>query len=290
MTVSKKILAIFIFFDIIKKYQLILILEVIYMISKRLVASLLLFGMSLNNCSAKDNSKLPIVKNVGCALVGGLVGVFGTLFIQRIAGKDEKQEQNPGEPSVKVTDEVICRCILDYENQKAQWEIFDESLCEKIEKGKKSIEYEFKMLNDKVAQGLGFVNVKFENSNPIYTHNKINFDYANFVKSLRNYVKSDNSNCYGIERLILAKKGIFEMRKNSDGSYFCWYAVKNLDGQFARRNVHDMVGDSSSFFLVLRSPDKNVYIPDDDYGLENKELNFKITEEYFDKLIENEKK
>ena len=55
-------------------------------------------------------------------------------------------------------------------------------------------------------------------------------------------------------------------------------------------HVHDMVGDSSSFFLVLRSPDKNVYIPDDDYGLENKELNFKITEEYFDKLIENEKK
>ena len=258
------------------------------MISKKLVASLLLLGMSLNNCSAKDNSKLPIVKNVGCALVGGLVGVFGTLFIQRIAGKDEKQEQNPGEPSVKVTDKVVCRCILDYENQKAQWEIFDESLREKIEDAKYLIEYEFKMLNDNVAQGLGFVNVKFENSNPIYTHNKINFDYANFVKSLRNYVKSDNSNCYGIERLILAKKGIFEMRKNSDGSYFCWYAVKNLDGKFARRNVHDMVGDSRSFFHVLCI--SNMYKPDDDYGLENKELNFKITEEYFDKLIEDEKK
>ena len=130
------------------------------MISKKLVASLLLLGMSLNNCSAKDNSKLPIVKNVGCALVGGLVGVFGTLFIQRIAGKDEKQEQNPGEPSVKVTDKVVCRCILDYENQKAQWEIFDENLRKKIEEQKPLIEYEFKTHRDAIEQNLGFMNIK----------------------------------------------------------------------------------------------------------------------------------
>lgn len=95
MTVSKKILAIFIFFDIIKKYQLILILEVIYMISKKLVASLLLLGMSLNNCSAKDNSKLSILKNAGFTIGGITAGVLGTLLIHKIASKDEDKKQNP---------------------------------------------------------------------------------------------------------------------------------------------------------------------------------------------------
>ena len=82
-----------------KDVQSILILEVIYVISKKLVASLLLFGMSLNNCSAKDNSKLPIIKNVGCALAGGLVGMLGTLFVQKIAGKDVEEKQNSNELS-----------------------------------------------------------------------------------------------------------------------------------------------------------------------------------------------
>ena len=99
MTVSKKILAIFIFFDIIKKYQLILILEVIYMISKKLVASLLLLGMSLNNCSAKDNSKLSILKNAGFTIGGITAGVLGTLLIHKIASKDEDKKQNSNELS-----------------------------------------------------------------------------------------------------------------------------------------------------------------------------------------------
>lgn len=69
------------------------------MISKKLIAGLLLFGMSLDNCSAKDNSKLPIIKNVGCALAGGLVGMLGTLFVQKIAGKDVEEKQNSNELS-----------------------------------------------------------------------------------------------------------------------------------------------------------------------------------------------
>ncbi len=263
------------------------------MINKKLIASLLLFSMSLNNCIAKDNSKLSILKNAGFTIGGIAAGVLGTLLVQKIAGKNEKQDKIPGESSVKVTDEVICRCILDYEDQEAKWEIFDENLREKIESLKNTIEYEFKMHRDAIEQNLGFVNVKFKNSNPIYEHKEISFDYKNLIKSLRNCAKSDYpgyNSINGIKRVIFANKGVFEVRKNSDGSYYCWYAVKNLDGQFARRDVHDMVGDSRSFSIVLSSPDKKVHIPDDDYGLENKELNFKITEEYFDKLVGNEKK
>ncbi|MBO6126616.1 MAG: hypothetical protein J6P21_01240 [Clostridia bacterium] len=263
------------------------------MFSKKIVAAMLLLGLAQNQCSAMNvgkDFKFQIVKNASFTIAGALGGVLGTLLVQKIGGKNEKQEQNPGELSVKVTDEVICRCILDYENQKAQWEIFDENLRKKIEEQKPLIEYEFKTHRDAIEQNLGFVNVKFKNSDPIYEYKKINFDYKNFIKSLRNCVKSDNVGCCSIERLILAKKGVFEMRKTTDGSYYCWYAVKNLDGQFARRNVHDMVGDSKAFLSVLRSPDKNVYIPDDDYGLKSKKLNFKITEEYFDKLVGNEKK
>ena len=260
------------------------------MINKKLIASLLLFSMSLNNCIAKDNSKLSILKNAGFTIGGIAAGVLGTLLVQKIASKNEKQEQNPDELSVKVTDEIICRCILDYEDQEAKWEIFDENLRDKIESLKNTIEYEFKMHRDAIEQNLGFVNVKFKNNNPIYEHKEISFDYKNFIKSLRNCARSDNCGCNTIERLILAKKGIFEVRKTTDGLYYCWYAVKNLDGQFARRDVNDMVGDSRAFLSVLRSPDKDVYIPDDDYGLESKKLNFKITEEYFDKLVGNEKK
>ncbi len=65
------------------------------MISKKLVASLLLLGMSLNNCSAKDNSKLSILKNAGFTIGGITAGVLGTLLIHKIASKDEDKKQNP---------------------------------------------------------------------------------------------------------------------------------------------------------------------------------------------------
>lgn len=66
------------------------------MISKKLVASLLLFGMSLNNCSAKDNSKLSILKNIGFTIGGITAGVLGTLLIRKIVDKNDKEGQNPG--------------------------------------------------------------------------------------------------------------------------------------------------------------------------------------------------
>ena len=82
-----------------KNVQSNLILKVIYMISKKLVASLLLFGMSLNNCSAKDNSKLSILKNAGFTIGGITAGVLGTLLIQKITSKDMEEKQNSNEPS-----------------------------------------------------------------------------------------------------------------------------------------------------------------------------------------------
>lgn len=259
------------------------------MFSKKIAATLLLLGLVKNQCSATNvgkNFDSQIVKNVGCAVAGVLGGMFGTLLVQQIAGKDKKQEQNPGEPSVKVTDEVVCRCILDYENKKAKWEISaNKNLSEKIENSKDAIAHELKMHEDAVKRYL--YEVEFKNSNTDSKNKKISFDYEEFIKSLRNCAKSGH--CDEIKRLILASKGVFEVRKNSDGSYFCWYAVKNLDGQFERRNFHDMVGDSREFMGVF-GYDKKVYTPDDDYGLESKELNFKITEEYFDKLVGNEKK
>lgn len=68
------------------------------MISKKLVSSLLLLGMSLNNCSAKDNSKLSILKNAGFTIGGVAAGVLGTLVINKILNSEttikNKEQKN----------------------------------------------------------------------------------------------------------------------------------------------------------------------------------------------------
>jgi hypothetical protein len=84
------------------------------MISKKLIASLLLFGMILNNCSAKDNSKLSILKNVGFTIGGITAGVFGTLGINKILSP-KTSIKNKDQKSIKSE-------IIDSNNKSEKFE------------------------------------------------------------------------------------------------------------------------------------------------------------------------
>ena len=185
------------------------------MISKKLIASLLLFGMILNNCSAKDNSKLSILKNVGFTIGGITAGVFGTLGINKILSpktsiknKDQKSikseiidSNNNSEKFEQKIDKPLFMVMFDFIDNKTYVKALDESfnnerLIEKISKYEDCSQvskYFFKNLDIKIEEKYSgnefYEKIKLlskKRYESAYYHGN---DYENFINSIGGHGK-----------------------------------------------------------------------------------------------------